>query len=100
MIKHIVMWKLKDFDDEKEKIENARKAKELLEGLKDKIDIIDFIEVGINISKSNSAFDLVLYSGFNDLKTLDEYQNHQEHLKVGDFIASIRKDRVVVDYEV
>jgi len=37
MIKHIVMWRLKDFAEGASREENAKKLKETLEGLKDKI---------------------------------------------------------------
>ena len=38
MIKHIVMWKLKDFAEGGSKLENAKKIKDMLEALKDKIE--------------------------------------------------------------
>jgi Stress responsive A/B Barrel Domain len=100
MIKHVVMWKLEDHAEGADKNENALKAKRLLEGLKDKIREIRNIEVGININDTPAAYDIVLYSEFNSLEDLDIYQNHPEHLIVGDFIGKVRKDRRVADYEV
>lgn len=100
MIKHIVMWTLKEYAEGADKKENALKAKQLLEGLKDKIREIRTIEVGININDTQAAYDIVLYSEFDNLHDLDAYQNHPEHLIVGDFIGKVRTDRRVVDYEV
>jgi len=60
MIKHIVMWKLKDFAEEANKAVNAQKIKELLESLKDKIKEIKHIEVGINIINSDASADVAL----------------------------------------
>ena len=100
MIKHIVMWKLKDFAESADKKANAVKVKRLLEGLKQKIKEIRSIEVGINLKASPAAYDIVLYSEFDNIQDLNAYQNHPEHLKVGDFISKVRLDRRVVDYEV
>lgn len=96
MIKHIVMWKLK----EESKEENARKIKEDLEGLNNIIKEALSIEVGIDINKSEQAYDVVLYSTFNSLEDLDSYQKNNDHLKVASFIKKVASSRVVVDYEV
>lgn len=99
MIKHIVMWRLKDSAAGASREENAKKLKQSLEDLKDKIEDIKALEVGINFNASPAAFDVVLYSEFADMEGLDSYQNHPEHLKIVDFVGEIRTDRAVVDYE-
>ncbi len=99
MIKHIVMWRLKEFAAGASREENAKKLKESLEDLKDQIEDIKAIEVGINFNSSPTAFDVVLYSEFSDMEGLNAYQNHPEHLKIVDFVGEIRSDRAVVDYE-
>jgi ATP phosphoribosyltransferase len=98
MIKHIVMWKLKDNAEGCTKEENAEKIKSLLEKLKGKIDEIKYLEVGINVNSSDSAFDAVLVSEFESLETLNSYQVNPEHKKVSAFVKSVRVDRKVVDY--
>mgnify|MGYP000082222159 CR=1 FL=1 len=100
MVKHIVMWKLKEYAEGADKEQNALKIKELLMGLKDKIDSIQRIEVGIDINRSEAAYDVALYSEFSDSAGLDAYQNHEEHLKVAAFIKKVVQNRVVVDYEI
>ena len=98
MLKHIVMWKLKDFAEGKTKEENASTMKNMLEGLKEKIAEIDTIEVGISMKPSEAAFDVVLYSEFMDEKALEKYQKHPEHIKVADFVGKIKEERILVDY--
>ena len=98
MLKHIVMWKLKEFAEGKSKMENAKEIKSRLENLKGKINEIDVIEVGININNSVQSYDVVLYSEFKDEDDLERYQKHPEHVKVGEFIGKVREDRVVADY--
>lgn len=98
MLKHIVMWKLKEFAEGKSKMENAKEIKAGLEKLKGKINEIEIIEVGININESVQSYDVVLYSEFKDEDALEKYQKHPEHVKVGEFISKVREDRVVADY--
>jgi len=98
MIKHIVMWRLKHEAAGATKQENAMRLKESLESLKDKIESLKAVEVGINYNPSPAAFDVVLYSEFDDEEGLNAYQNHEEHLKIVDFVGEIRTDRAVVDY--
>ena len=100
MIKHIVMWRLKDSADGASKQENAKNLKNYLEALKDKIREIRHIEVGINISGSDAASDVVLYSEFDSMEDLEAYQKHPEHQKIVSFVNEIRSERRVVDYEV
>lgn len=64
MIKHIVMWRLKEFAEGKSKLENANIIKINLEDLKHRIDEVKLIEVGVNINNSQQAYDVVLYSEF------------------------------------
>lgn len=33
-----------------------------------------------------------------NIEDLEKYQNHPEHVKVAEFIAKVREDRIVVDY--
>ena len=98
MIKHIVMWKLKDFAEAASTKENALKIKSSLEKLRYKIKEIKFLEVGISISDAADFYDIVLISAFNDSKDLENYQKHPEHVKVGEFIGKVRLERKVVDY--
>ena len=100
MVKHIVMWKLKEYAEGADKDQNALKFKDLLMGLMDKIDFIKDIEVGIDINKSETAYDIVLYSAFSNNQSLEAYQKHEEHLKVVAFVKKVVQSRVVVDYEI
>ena len=99
MIKHIVMWRLKDFAAGASKEENARELKAALEALDGVIEEIVAVEVGVNFNTSPAAFDVVLYSEFEDREGFEAYQNHPEHLKIVGFVGEIRSDRAVVDYE-
>jgi hypothetical protein len=100
MVKHIVMWKLKDAAGGRDRHENAVIMKKRIEGLKDKIDVILHIEVGIDVNRSGAAYDVALYSEFSDPDALETYQEHPDHVDVAGFVAGVTEDRVVVDYTV
>ena len=96
MIKHIVMWTVK----EENRIENMQKMKRDLEALKLEIKEIVEIEVGIDINRSGAAYDLVLYSTFKSLEDLNAYQVHPKHQAVAKNAKNFVTNRTVVDYEV
>ena len=100
MIKHIVIWKLKDMAAGKTKAENAVLLKERLESLKDKIQEVNHLEVGINYNPNAAAFDVALTSEFASKDALETYLNHPEHQKLVEFVGKIREERFVVDYEI
>lgn len=100
MIKHVVVWKLKDAAEGKTKEENAKIIKEGLEGLKSIIKELVGIEVGINLNNSDAAYDLVLITKFNFQKDLDAYQVNPNHVKVAKYIGKVISDRIVVDYNI
>jgi len=94
MIKHIVSFKLKDEAKDKTSL-----IKNLLERLPSKISEIKYFEVGVNISDSPTAFDIVLISEFESIDSLKNYQVHPEHLKVTDVIRLHKTSSMVVDYQ-
>ena len=81
MLKHIVMWKLKEFAEGKTKAENAQFMKENLERLVGIIPEIKSLQVGINEKISDMAYDAVLISTFEDAEALARYKEHPEHVK-------------------
>jgi hypothetical protein len=98
MITHIVMWKLKENAEGGSKIENMVKLRNILEALPAVIDGILKFEIGINFNPD--GYDIVLYSVFERLDTLDAYQIHPEHLKVRAFVKNVTEGRSIVDYEI
>ncbi len=99
MIKHIVMWKIKDSHEGMSKDEITDKIKRELEGLKNSIPQIKTMEIGRNFNALPAAYDVALYSEFESKEDLEIYQKHPEHVKVAQFIREIRTDVAVADYE-
>jgi hypothetical protein len=100
MIKHVVMFKVKDFGKESEKLHMMGKIKNALDELPAKIPGIVSFETGLNYSESPNAYDIVLISEFKNNTDLKTYSGHPEHLKVVDLIKKNTTARVVVDYAV
>ena len=99
MIKHVVMWKLKDSAEGNDKSINKVQIKEKLLELKQKIPQIESMEVGYNFNPSDAAFDVVLITTHKTVEMLKAYAAHPEHQQVAGFIGKVVADRKVVDFE-
>ncbi len=100
MVKHIVLWKLKQTANGNDKEQNAAEMLQKLYDLKNKIPQIVDLEAGQNFKEGPAAFDIALYSSFNTRKDLEAYSQDAEHVKVVEFIKTVIEKRVVVDYEI
>ncbi len=98
MIKHIVMFKFKDFSIGRNKRENIQLVRDSLQSLTPKIKEIRSFELGVNTLSASNAYDLVLLSEFTSPEELVRYQKHPEHLKVAEVVGQVCESRIVVDY--
>lgn len=83
MVKHVIIWTLKDQYSEEEKLKIKADIKEGLEGLSGKIPGLLDIKVYTNVLSSSNA-DLMLDSSFVDEAALKGYAVHPEHVAVAD----------------
>ena len=95
MIKHIILW---NFQEGKGSEENKLKIKTALEELKNKIPGIVEIEVITNPIAGSNA-EIMLNSTFESVDALNNYQIHEEHVKVATFVKSVTCNRMCMDYE-
>lgn len=95
MIKHIILW---NFQEGKGSEENKLKIKNGLEELKNKIPGIVEIEVITNPIAGSNA-EIMLNSTFESVDALNNYQIHEEHVKVATFVKSVTCNRMCMDYE-
>lgn len=98
MLKHVVMWKLKETAEGKTKAENAQFMKEHLEALWGVVPELKSVEVGINVKESDMAYDAVLIAEFENEAALAAYKIHPEHVKISSYCKKIRESRVAVDF--
>lgn len=97
MVKHIVMWTLKEEvkKDADRIIDNLQKRFHALLGV---VDGLTAIEVGKNYN--GGKFDLVLYCEFTTKETQDSYQTHPAHVAIKSVVQELVCDRECVDYEI
>ena len=99
MVKHIILWQLKDELSTEEKKEVKRGIKEGLEGLKGKIPGLLEIKV-ITEGLVSSNAEVMLDSSFEDEEALKVYATHPEHVAVADGkVRPYTKTRLCLDYE-
>ncbi|HQS66229.1 MAG TPA: Dabb family protein [Sulfuricurvum sp.] len=94
MLVHIVMFGFKDENKEA----NLDRVKTMLETLPSKIESLRSMEVGIDVSRSERSFDMVLVSKFDDQAGLDAYAPHSAHQEVVSVIKEVTTVSKVVDY--
>ncbi|MYM94198.1 Dabb family protein [Duganella vulcania] len=100
MIKHIVMWKLKDHAEGADRAANAAKMKTLLEGCVGLVPGLLKLEAVVAQPGLEATYDVMMYSEFTDKAALDEYQNHPDHVAIKPFFAAVRDARQCMDYEI
>lgn len=97
MLRHIVLWNLKETAAGAGKGENAAIIKERLEGLVGRIEGLHRLEVNPGIVEG--GYDLCLYSELEDLAALKFYRSHPLHLEVQKFVHEVIEGRVSCDSE-
>lgn len=100
MIKHIVMWKLKDQAEGAERVANMQKMKALLDGCANIVPGILKFEAVLAQPGLEATYDVVLYSEFESRAALDAYQDHPDHVAIKPFIGAVREARQCMDYEI
>ena len=99
MLKHIVFWRFAEEACGHTRQENMDIVKQGLMGLVGVVPSLISAEVGQDVLHSSMSFDMCLVCVFNDLNGMLEYKDHPEHVKVASYIAKVKTERVVIDYE-
>lgn len=99
MIKHIVMWKLKDHAEGADRAANAIEMKRRLDACAALVPGILAFDVSIAQPGLESTCDVVLYSVFEDRAALAAYAAHPTHQALVPFFKAVRDARECMDYE-
>ena len=102
MIRHIVMWKLKEQAEGKPKSENALIIKRKLESLQGEIPGLQSISVFLNspACSPDTNYDVLLDCLLDDVEALNTYQTHPKHVEAASFVRAVNEGRSCVDYEI
>lgn len=99
MIRHIILWQLKEEFSNEKKQEIRKEIKEGLEGLQGKIPGLLSIKVQTDFLDSSNA-DVMLDSSFESADALKGYAIHPEHTAVAEQkVRPFTATRVCMDYE-
>ena len=100
MVKHVILWQLKDELTEEEKVIIKKEMKESLEGLVGKIPGLMEMKIQTEALASSNA-EVMLDSTFEDETALKVYVTHPEHVAVADGkVRPFTKARFCLDFEV
>lgn len=95
MIKHIVLFKLKDNNPA-----HCDKVKELLLSMNGKVPMLRGITVGTDALHSARSYDIALEVLLDDMAALEVYQNDPYHAGVVKaYLATAAESSVCIDYE-
>lgn len=99
MVKHIILWKLKEDLSAKEKQQVAEGIKEHLEALVGQVP--GLLELKIEIEKLESSnADVMLDSTLESVEALQGYQKHPAHVAAADgYVRPYTELRLCMDYE-
>ena len=101
MVKHVILWKLKDELAGEEKTKVVAGIKENIESLNGKIPGLLSISIQADGLLASSNADLMLDSSFEDEESLKGYAVHPEHVAVADtYVRPYTQTRLCLDYEV
>ena len=99
MIRHIVMFKLKEFATPADKQAKMQEIKTGLEALIDKINVLRMIRVDFNVNPAET-WDIILTTELDTLEDVGTSANPPEHVAVTKgSIGPVKADRACVDYE-
>lgn len=100
MVKHVILWQLKDELTAEEKVIIKKEIKESLEDLVGKIPGLVEMKIQTEALASSNA-EVMLDSTFEDEAALKVYATHPEHVAVADGkVRPFTKARFCLDFEV
>lgn len=101
MVKHIILWTLKEEFSDAQKAEIKRGIKEGLEGLAGKVTGLVDIKVHIDGRLASSNADVMLDSTLESAEALKGYAVHPAHVQVADTkVRPFTKQRSCLDFEI
>lgn len=99
MIRHIVMWKLKEEAEGADRLANAREMKRRLDACANIVPGIVQFEVALAQPGLEATYDVVLNSAFESREALEAYASHPTHKALMPFFKAVRDERQCMDYE-
>jgi hypothetical protein len=99
MIRHIVLFKIKDFSSEEERKEAIDNVIINFRSLIGEIPQIREYNVAADMVHTGSSYDVVINSTFDSVEDLKAYQAHPAHKFAVEQNKQWSQNKVVIDYE-
>ena len=93
MIRHVIMWKFREGEEE-----DVKKFLAALKALDGVIPEIRRMEIGVT-AREQKDYDACLIADFDDLEAVDRYRSDPRHVAVSSMCKPIREARASVDFE-
>lgn len=97
MVKHIVLFKLKNDIPANEKQGVMQVFKTAIEALKESIPFLIDVEVGLNVNPAES-WDIALTATLENMDDVQRYAIHPAHVAAAKLLADVKENRACVDY--
>jgi hypothetical protein len=94
MLKHVVFFKFKPEVKEADIVELEKGLAALPRAIPE---IHEYV-FGRDVIHSERSYDFALVSGFADLKAMERYQKHPDHLRVVEVVKRISSTLLAVDF--
>ena len=92
MVKHIVMYKLKD-----PTLQNAEALRDKFMSMQGKIDVLREIWSGVDVLCAQRSFDVVLVCKFDSMDDMEVYRTHEVHMPIMEYVKSVVEKSHSVD---
>lgn len=99
MIRHIVLFKLKEFSSEVERNDALEQVLINFRSLIGEIPQIRNYKVEQDIIGGINSYDIIIDSNFDTIEDLKAYQNHPAHIFAVEQNKKWSENKVVLDYE-
>lgn len=99
MVRHIVIWRLKEEAKHSGWLETLERIQRNLQAMRVAVPALLRLELGINQAQAADAADLVLFCEFESWEALRGYEAHPLHAELRTLIGPLRSERRVIDYE-
>lgn len=96
-IAHIVMWRLNGPTPQARQ-EQALQVVAAFETLRGQIAGLRQLEVGVSLLDDQDAHDVAIYTVFDSLEALRQYDAHPAHLRIKQLVGPMRAARHHIDF--
>ena len=100
MVRHVVMWRLKDRDALTTTSAKWGELQACVAAMRSGIPGLIKVDLGMDQPRTADSTDLILFSEFDSWAALDGYQVHPIHEDFKKLLGPLRTERRVGDYEI